>query len=165
MDLPIEIRLMIAIHALRSDNPLWFQVDSTSSVRKGTFQGLEECTGLVRTCKQFHAELSSLVWFVPTFGFIGPRLYTFLDYTDDPTRVFFKTFDVFVRQSTIPKLGNVRIYADVIKHKSRPWGLEGFAKAVAQLPKVVLDANREFEDPSGSVTKSETRPKSTTLFR
>jgi hypothetical protein len=152
MDLPIELRLMIATHALRSDNPLWFKVDSTPSGRKGIFRGLEQCTGLVRACKQLHAELSSLVWTVPTFGFVGPTWPAFSFFSSarngDRTQLFFETFEFFTRKAMPQKLGNFQIHTNVIEHKSSPWGLKGFAEAVAQLPKVVLDANLEFEDPS-----------------
>jgi hypothetical protein len=119
---------------------------------KASFEDWNSVLDLCAHANNSMRELSSLVWTVPTFGFVGPTWPAFSFFSSarngDRTQLFFETFEFFTRKAMPQKLGNVRIHTNVIKHKSRPWGLKGFAEAVAQLPKVVLDANLEFEDPS-----------------
>lgn len=70
MDLPIEIRQIIAEFVLRSDNPLEFKwVAYAATKMKGIFEGLRRLTALTRTSKQVHIELSNMVWRVNTFYF------------------------------------------------------------------------------------------------
>ncbi|KAF1931918.1 uncharacterized protein M421DRAFT_2535 [Didymella exigua CBS 183.55] len=74
MDLPTEIRLMIARHFMKSDNDgallcRWLEVSSER--RRGTFEGMDKLLALAQTSKKNHAELSTVVWTVNTFHFHG----------------------------------------------------------------------------------------------
>ncbi|KAH6643533.1 hypothetical protein C7974DRAFT_407271 [Boeremia exigua] len=75
MDLPTEIRAIIAGYAFKSDQMLvfrWLERRSTGWV--GVFEGTEELTALARTCKQAHSELSHMVWKINTFRISGDIL-------------------------------------------------------------------------------------------
>ncbi|KAJ8110390.1 hypothetical protein OPT61_g6759 [Boeremia exigua] len=70
MDLPTELRLMIAQYALQADNALEFcWLDHSPILRRATFAGLEKLNALTRTSKQIYSELGSMVWDINTFGF------------------------------------------------------------------------------------------------
>ena len=67
MDLPTELRLMIAEYALTSDEPLhwiWLEHGPIEDHGRchGTFEGLERLTSLSRVSRQLHNETARLVW-------------------------------------------------------------------------------------------------------
>jgi hypothetical protein len=76
MDLPTELRVMIAEYALTSEERLrwqWLQHEpkpwSGSGLRRGTFAGLESLTSLCRVSQQLHEETSNIVWKSNDFTF------------------------------------------------------------------------------------------------
>lgn len=84
LDLPTELRLQIAEHALRSREPLiwtWITYDPNGDTGKGTFKGLDSLTAITRASRQLHAETTGLVWKSNTFRFdewileVGHRKY------------------------------------------------------------------------------------------
>jgi hypothetical protein len=70
MDLPTEIRLMIARYVMKSHVSLQFRwLEHTLTKSRGTFQGLDSLTALARTSKQNSVELSDMIWSINTFSF------------------------------------------------------------------------------------------------
>ncbi len=70
MDLPVEIRLMIARYAVKADKDMnfhWLYYCPTK--RRATFEDLERLTALTRTCEQIRTEISSMAWETNTFHF------------------------------------------------------------------------------------------------
>jgi len=70
MDLPVELRLMIAEYALVSAKPLtWYYSEYTPKRRAGSFKHLSQATALTRVCRQLHHETAGLVWKLNTVHF------------------------------------------------------------------------------------------------
>jgi hypothetical protein len=76
MDLPTELRVMIAEYALTSEERLcweWLNHESKpasgSGMCRGTFAGLEQLTYLCRVSRQLYKETSTIVWKNNNFAF------------------------------------------------------------------------------------------------
>ncbi|KAJ4383660.1 hypothetical protein N0V86_001715 [Didymella sp. IMI 355093] len=70
MDLPTEIRLMVARYVMKSHISLEFRwLEDLPIKRCGAFQGLDSLTALARTSRQNNVELSNVIWSINTFSF------------------------------------------------------------------------------------------------
>lgn len=68
MKLPVELRLLIAELALKSEKRLnWIWADDVDHKKVGTFFGLEELLSLTHTCRLLREETKGIVWKVNTF--------------------------------------------------------------------------------------------------
>ncbi|OAL43731.1 hypothetical protein IQ07DRAFT_636780 [Pyrenochaeta sp. DS3sAY3a] len=67
MKLPVELRLVIAELALKSEKRLTWTWTRTGGKKAGTFLGLEELLPLTRTCRRLRDETKDVVWKVNTF--------------------------------------------------------------------------------------------------
>jgi hypothetical protein len=70
MDLPAELRLLIAEYALVAEEPLaWHWVEWTPTYKSVTFMNINNHNGLTRVSRQLRAELRPAFWKVNTFEF------------------------------------------------------------------------------------------------
>lgn len=70
MDLPLELRNIVARYALTADQPLRFEwLRYTPTKKIGTLDGLDQLTALTRVSKSLRRETKNLVWRLNDFSF------------------------------------------------------------------------------------------------
>ncbi|KAF2631359.1 hypothetical protein BU25DRAFT_454815 [Macroventuria anomochaeta] len=153
LDLPTEIRSVIARYVLKYDMPLEFRwLTYKPTEKKGTFPGLSRLTALSRTSKQLQAELSSIVWTVNTFQF-GITLTLGLN-TDTSLRrptqheAMEEAIRFFIRNAQPQNLKSVFLSMDTYCYDPTfgPMALKTHIQAISGLVNIIPDAKWKVID-------------------
>lgn len=114
MDLPVELRVMVARYALTADQPLEFRwITYTATKKIGGFEYIDRLTALTRVSKAVRKETADVVWMLNTYKFGMQTRDTFINYDHHIEFSDLKqVLEIFIRFGERKSLAKINIWLE-----------------------------------------------------